>query len=410
MKTNIRPSYDRLKFTTVDICSELTKETMRSAELEQLLRQKRSDLKPNVEKESGITKIKQTDNDKIESFYTTEVKSLRPGDPKPWKKQAHYFQTVHISIAALIKMTLHARLGGSLEIMGMMTGKYIGNDLIVLDCFPLPVHGTESRVNPLNEAYEFMLSYIEQEHKSGLHPENIIGWYHSHPSFGCWLSGIDVKTQLLNQTFQDPYVAIVIDPEQTASLGKVSIGAFRAYYPNAQKEEKLKVTGTINNMSRDRQKPGEKLKDYGFHADQYYALNVSVFCTDEDQKVLSKIGTSNWIYSLYGARNRNGTAEIEELARLKQQVSTEIKNVLKNNEYKDVTGAERYSAPNYRRQLSAISSPMFRPSDSSGTVTGVRQADDDEYKGALLTESIDRSAVNAMRQYLADETLDELFG
>lgn len=40
--------------------------------------------------------------------------------------------------------------------------------------------------------------------------ENVIGWYHSHPGYGCWLSGIDVSTQMLNQTYQDPFVAIVV--------------------------------------------------------------------------------------------------------------------------------------------------------------------------------------------------------
>lgn len=404
----------RLKMVTVDICSKLTEETVRAAEFEQQLRNKRLDLKPNVEKEMGITKIKRTDDTKIRSFYTTEVKSLKPGDAKPWKKQAHYFQTVHIAISALIKMTVHARLGGPLEIMGMMTGKYIGNDLVVLDSFPLPVHGTESRVNPLDEAYEFMLSYIEQEHKSGLHPENIIGWYHSHPGFGCWLSGIDVKTQLLNQTFQDPYVAIIIDPEQTASLGKVSIGAFRAYYPNARQDEKIQSEirhGVTNRTEIKDQTRHEQLKDYGFHANQYYALNVSVFCTDEDQKVLSNMGTSSWFSALCGTVKSNDAVDIEELSRLNDHVSREINSALRNNEYRSGTEMERTSSSsNYRRQVSAISSPMFGASDGPGSKSGGRQKEDDEYRGALLTQHIDVSAVSAMQRYLADEALDELFG
>lgn len=32
--------------------------------------------------------------------------------------------------------------------------------------------------------------------------ENVVGWYHSHPGYGCWLSGIDCSTQMLNQQFQ----------------------------------------------------------------------------------------------------------------------------------------------------------------------------------------------------------------
>lgn len=59
--------------------------------------------------------------------------------------------------------------------------------------------------------------------------ENAIGWYHSHPGYGCWLSGIDVSTQMLNQNFQEPFVAIVIDPVRTISAGKVCLGSFRTY-------------------------------------------------------------------------------------------------------------------------------------------------------------------------------------
>jgi len=26
-------------------------------------------------------------------------------------------------------------------------------------------------------------------------PEMVVGWYHSHPGFGPWLSGTDIQTQ-----------------------------------------------------------------------------------------------------------------------------------------------------------------------------------------------------------------------
>ncbi|KAK8489373.1 hypothetical protein V6N11_082703 [Hibiscus sabdariffa] len=26
-------------------------------------------------------------------------------------------------------------------------------------------------------------------------PEMVVGWYHSHPGFGCWLSGVDINSQ-----------------------------------------------------------------------------------------------------------------------------------------------------------------------------------------------------------------------
>lgn len=42
--------------------------------------------------------------------------------------------------------------------------------------------------------------------------ENVVGWYHSHPGYGCWLSGIDCSTQMLNQQYQvvaSPYANVL---------------------------------------------------------------------------------------------------------------------------------------------------------------------------------------------------------
>lgn len=54
--------------------------------------------------------------------------------------------------------------------------------------------------------------------------ERVVGWYHSHPGYGCWLSGIDVSTQMMHQQYEEPFVAIVIDPIRTISAGKVDLG------------------------------------------------------------------------------------------------------------------------------------------------------------------------------------------
>jgi 26S proteasome regulatory subunit N11 len=36
-----------------------------------------------------------------------------------------------------------------------------------------------------------MLEMLKQTGRS----EMVVGWYHSHPGFGCWLSGVDMNTQ-----------------------------------------------------------------------------------------------------------------------------------------------------------------------------------------------------------------------
>ncbi|GBP93319.1 COP9 signalosome complex subunit 5 [Eumeta japonica] len=39
-------------------------------------------------------------------------------DAKPWEKDPHYFKDIKISALSLLKMVMHARSGGTLEIMG----------------------------------------------------------------------------------------------------------------------------------------------------------------------------------------------------------------------------------------------------------------------------------------------------
>lgn len=104
---------------------------------------------------------------------------------------------------------MHTRSGGNIEVMGLMQGRVQGDTFIVMDSFALPVEGTETRVNALAEAYEYMVTYTDLSNKVQRR-ENVIGWYHSHPGYGCWLSGIDVSTQLQNQQYQDPWVAVVV--------------------------------------------------------------------------------------------------------------------------------------------------------------------------------------------------------
>ena len=118
---------------------------------------------------------------------------------RPWTKDPKYFKHVRISALALVKMVMHARSGGSLEVMGLMQGKIDPEDprgptLIVMDAFALPVEGTETRVNAQADAYEYMVEF-QSLAKDGSRMENVMGWYHSHPGYGCWLSGIDCSTQ-----------------------------------------------------------------------------------------------------------------------------------------------------------------------------------------------------------------------
>ena len=48
----------------------------------------------------------------------------------------------------------------------------------------------------------------------------VVGWYHSHPGFGCWLSGVDINTQQSFEALNQRAVAVVVDPIQSVK-GKV---------------------------------------------------------------------------------------------------------------------------------------------------------------------------------------------
>lgn len=47
----------------------------------------------------------------------------------------------------------------------------------------------ETRVNATEEGYEYMTNYLTMAKQVG-RLENALGWYHSHPGYGCWLSGL----------------------------------------------------------------------------------------------------------------------------------------------------------------------------------------------------------------------------
>jgi len=241
--------------------------------------------------------------------YSSEKQKVI-NDDKPWKKDPNHFKNVRISAVALLKMVMHARSGGAIEVMGLMQGSIQGDTFIVTDAFRLPVEGTETRVNAQEEANEYMVNYLSRARENG-QLENAVGWYHSHPGYGCWLSGIDVTTQHTQQSYSDPFLAVVIDPDRTISAGKVEIGAFRTYPDNYKPDGVIDGEGfqTI---------PMGKIEDFGAHSNRYYSLEVSHFKSSMDTKLLSALWNKYWVSTLASSpllTNRDyGTKQIRDLA------------------------------------------------------------------------------------------------
>ncbi|KAK8597394.1 hypothetical protein V6N13_094806 [Hibiscus sabdariffa] len=241
------------------------------------------------ELENNILAAEAPDPSSDSIFYYDEVAQAKFLKDKPWANDPHFFKRVKISALALLKMVVHARSGGTIEVMGLMQGKTDGDAIIVMDAFALPVEGTETRVNAQADAYEYMVDYSQTNKQAG-RLENVVGWYHSHPGYGCWLSGIDVSTQMLNQQFQEPFLAVVIDPTRTVSAGKVDIGAFRTY-PEGYKPPD-------DHTSEYQTIPLNKIEDFGVHCKQYYALNITYFKSSLDSHLLDLLWNKYWVNTL----------------------------------------------------------------------------------------------------------------
>lgn len=201
-----------------------------------------------------------------------------------------HYKKCRISLLALIKMLHHGTKGGIIEVMGYLRGKVEGDTFYIMDSYPLPVEGTETRVNAGNEALEYTGAYEDLNEVTPVYSflnskiiklkENVVGWYHTHPNYGPWLSGIDVSTQKLMQTGGDPFIAIVLDPIRTHISGKVDIGAFRTCpeesHPGWDDEDQII--------------PEEKVKDFGLQYKQYYKLDVSYYMCDKDNELIDVRG------------------------------------------------------------------------------------------------------------------------
>jgi len=262
-------------------------------------------------------KIETMDMDQIYKYDNKKYQDFLAS--KPWLKDPNHFKKVKISAIALLKMVMHARSGGTIEVMGLLTGKIDGDTMIVLDSFALPVEGTETRVNAQTEGYEYMVQYLSLVSQVG-RQENALGWYHSHPGYGCWLSGIDVATQMLNQKFQEPWLSIVVDPVRTVSSGRVELGAFRTYPEGYKAEDSA--------PSEYQSIPMSKIEDFVVHCKQYYLLEVSYFKSSLDSHLLDLLWNKYWVNTLSSnpaLTNRDYTAgQISDLSEKLEQAETQL--------------------------------------------------------------------------------------
>merc|ERR1712062_496895 len=158
-------------------------------------------------------------------------------------------EQVYISSLALLKMLKHGRAGVPMEVMGLMLGQFVDDYTInCVDVFAMPQSGTSVSVEAVDPVFQTkMLDMLQQTGRG----EMVVGWYHSHPGFGCWLSSTDINTQSSFEALNPRAVALVIDPIQSVK-GKVVIDCFRLINPQLMMlgQEPRQTTSIIGHLNR----------------------------------------------------------------------------------------------------------------------------------------------------------------
>ena len=237
-------------------------------------------------------------------------------------------ETIQISSLALLKMLKHGRAGVPMEVMGLMLGSFVDDFTVkVVDVFAMPQSGTGVSVEAVDPVFQMQMT--EMLKMTG-RPEIVVGWYHSHPGFGCWLSGVDVNTQQSFEQLNSRAVAVVVDPIQSVK-GKVVIDAFRSINPQMIMvgQEPRQTTSNVGHLN----KPSLQALIHGLDR-HYYSINISYRHTDLEQKMLLNLYKKTWTAGLelekfddHATKNQDTIAEMVKLAKQYNKKVQEEKDV-----------------------------------------------------------------------------------
>lgn len=161
----------------------------------------------------------------------------------------------------------------------------------VVDVFAMPQSGTGVSVEAVDD--EFQTAMLEMLKQTG-RPEVVVGWYHSHPGFGCWLSSVDCNTQQSFEQLNPRAVAVVVDPIQSVK-GKVVIDAFRLINPQAvlTGQQTRQTTSNIGHLH----KPSIQALIHGLNRN-YYSLAINYRKNDLEQAMLMNLHKKKWTAGL----------------------------------------------------------------------------------------------------------------
>jgi 26S proteasome regulatory subunit N11 len=242
----------------------------------------------------------------------------------PAKEAVDNSEKVHISSLSLLKMLKHGRAGVPMEVMGLMLGSFLDPYTIsCVDVFAMPQSGTGVSVEAVDPVFQTqMLDMLKQTGRGEL----VVGWYHSHPGFGCWLSGTDMNTQQSFEQLNDRAVAVVIDPIQSVK-GKVVIDCFRLIDPKLAYlgQEPRQNTSNLGLLN----KPSIQALIHNLNR-HYYSIVVDYRKNELEEEMLMNLGKSGWTQGLsiqnFTDLNKENLTQIQRVEKLSSEYATKIKD------------------------------------------------------------------------------------
>jgi 26S proteasome regulatory subunit N11 len=239
-------------------------------------------------------------------------------------------EQVYISSMALLKMLKHGRAGVPMEVMGLMLGEFIDDYTVrVVDVFSMPQTGNSVTVEAVDPVFQTkMLDMLKQTGR----PEVVVGWYHSHPGFGCWFSSTDINTQQSFEQLNSRAVGVVIDPIQSVK-GKVVIDCFRLINPQLLiiGQEPRQTTSVLGHL----QKPSLTAIIHGLNR-HYYSINITYRKNELEQKMLLNLHKRKWLAGLelsdFTEHAKTNAETVESVTELTRKYKNLIEDELKYSE------------------------------------------------------------------------------
>jgi len=215
-----------------------------------------------------------------------------------------------------------------MEVMGLMLGQFVDEYTVnCVDVFAMPQSGTGVSVEAVDPVFQTkMLDMLKQTGR----PEMVVGWYHSHPGFGCWMSGVDINTQQSFEALNPRAVAVVIDPIQSVK-GKVVIDCFRLINPQSMMlgQEPRQTTSNVGQLK----KPSIQALIHGLNR-HYYSMVLDYRKNDLEEQMLMNLHKKAWTDGLKGRHYEEHQADNESTIKTMMKLSKEYNERVQEEEGK----------------------------------------------------------------------------